>query len=86
MFNHGFHDLLNPFCVCGNAETESSSYNLLQCFLSVKEKMTLLNPIRQINPHIFEDSMVDYFVTLNNTKLLPSMKKHTNYMVSNIYF
>ena len=53
-FKHSFEDSLNPLCICGSGDIESTSHYLLHCSEYSNERMTLLNKIRQIDSNILD--------------------------------
>ena len=55
-FKHSFQDSLNPFCSCRKGEVETSSHYLLYCSNYSKERLALLNAIKNINMSILQQS------------------------------
>ena len=55
-FKHSFQDSLNPFCSCGKGEVETSSHYLLYCSNYSKERLALLNAIKNIDMSILQQS------------------------------
>ena len=53
-FKHSFQDSLNPFCNCTKGEVESSSHYLLHCSNYLKERLALLNTIKNIDVSILQ--------------------------------
>ena len=47
-FKHGFQDMLNPLCSCGN-DVESTEHFLLHCPQFVNERRTLLSTLGNFN-------------------------------------
>ena len=55
-FKHSFQDSLNSFCSCGKGEVETSSHYLLHCSNYSKERLALLNTIKNIDMSILQQS------------------------------
>ena len=55
-FKHSFQDSLNPFCNCGKGEVETSSHYPLYCSNYSKERLALLNAIKNIDMSILQQS------------------------------
>ena len=59
-FKHSFQDSLNPFCSCGEGEVETSSHYLLHCSNYSKERLALLNTIKNIDMSILQQSHLKF--------------------------
>ena len=55
-FKHSFQDSLNPFCSCRKGEVETSCHYLLPCSNYSKERLTLLNTIKNIDMSILQEN------------------------------
>ena len=53
-FKHSFQDSLNLFCSFGKGEVETISQYLLHCYNYSKERLALLNTIRNIDMSILQ--------------------------------
>ena len=54
-FKHGFQDLLNPLCSCGN-DLESTEHFFLYCPQFAKERRTLLSTLGDFNYSLLENT------------------------------
>ena len=54
-FKHGFQDMLNPLCSCGN-DVESTEHFLLHCPQFVNERRTLLSTLGNFNCSLLENT------------------------------
>jgi len=80
-FNHGFQDVLNPICSCGQ-DIETSCHFLLSCPNYDEERNSLLNNVRQIAPNILslDDSQIAQILLFGD----PSLNNETNTNILNI--
>ena len=53
---HSFQDSLDPFCSCGRGEVEASCHYLLHYSNYSPERLTLLNPIKNIDMSILQQN------------------------------
>ena len=72
-FKHGFQDMLNPLCSCGN-DVESTEHFLLRCPKFVNERHTLLSSLGIFNCSLLENTSKVLTQTLlfGNASLSPS--------------
>ena len=78
-FKHGFQDLLNPLCTCGN-DVESTECFYLHCPRFANERRTLLSTLGNFNYSLLENTKNHLTQTLlfgnlslsssNNSKIL----------------
>ena len=69
-FKHGFQDMLNPLCSCGN-DVESTEHFLLHCPQFVNERRTLLSTLGNFNCSLLENTskVLTQTLLLGNTSL-----------------
>ena len=84
-FKHGFQDMLNPLCSCGN-DVESTEHFLLHCPQFVNERRTLLSTLGNFNCSLLENTSKVLTQTLlfGNTSLSPS--DNSKILSATIYF
>ena len=72
-FKHGFQDMLNPLCSCGN-DVESTEHFLLHCPQFVNERRTLLSTLDNLNCSLLENTskVLTQILLFGNTSLSPS--------------
>ena len=84
-FKHGFQDMLNPLCSCGN-DVESTEHFLLHCPQFVNERRTLLSILGNFNYSLLENTSKVLTQTLlfENTSL--SLSDNSQVLSSTIDF
>ena len=84
-FKHGFQDLLNPMCLCGN-DIESTIHFFLHCPSFANERRTLLLTLEQIDKNLTKKDDLSLAETLLFGDKFMNIKVNTQILSATIHY